>query len=399
MNISNTFPWSDNWWFEDHKAWFIIGSRNILCCFNLSNYECEVMVNVPDVLSRKFRAVSKCMKYQNEVYCFPVFGNNIWVYSIEDGSFSSIPMEMPPDVCPEIYDFWEYNGEIFAVSMQLKTIFVINPREKRIENAYVLCEEGYIAKSVKVGTAIYSLSGMSEKIYKFDFVTRRIVTFQLPHMGRKFSTICFDGENFWLGGYREEVYLWYEEKNRIAIYPCSDEGLRLGGMEKHMDNGGDCIAQECEIPVFLYSAAVGKYSWFIPYQTNRIIYADKESHRLCAIEVSEEMEDEESSWQEGDLKVKFVLVYVRENRYLGIFSISQNQMLEIDAEQLTYKWCDYHMGDKSIKKYAELVDREFYESIVWEREVYKEVLRRSSQNVCDGEREKMGVNIYTETIR
>ena len=106
MNISNIFPWSDNWWFEDHKAWFIIGSRNVLCCFNLSNYECEVMVNIPDVLSRKFRAVSKCMKYKNEIYCFPVFGNNIWIYSIEDGAFSAIPMEMPPDVCPEIYDFW-----------------------------------------------------------------------------------------------------------------------------------------------------------------------------------------------------------------------------------------------------------------------------------------------------
>lgn len=74
-------------------------------------------------------------------------------------------------------------------------------------------------------------------------------------------------------------------------------------------------------------------------------------------------------------------------------------MLEIDSEQLTYKWCDYHMGDKSIKKYAELVDCEFYESIVWEREVYKEVLRRSSQSACDGESEKMGDNIYRETIR
>lgn len=214
------------------------------------------MVNIPDALSRKFRAVSKCMKYKNEIYCFPVFGNNIWIYSIEDGAFSAIPMEMPPDVCPEIYDFWEYNGEIFAVSIQLKTIFVINPREKRIENAYVLCEEGGIAKSVKVGTAIYSLSGMSEKIYKFDLVTRRIVTFELPHMGRRYSTICFDGENFWLGGYREEVYLWNEENNRLAIYPCNGEGSRPGGFEKHMDNGEDCITQECEIPVFLYSVTL-----------------------------------------------------------------------------------------------------------------------------------------------
>lgn len=392
MDILNIFPWCDNWWLEDNKAWFIIGVRNILCCFNLDNHECEVMVSIPDVLSTRFRAVSKCMKYQDEVYCFPIYGNSIWVYSIEDGFFTEITIENPSEDCPEIHDFWEYNGKIFAVSIGFGQILIINTEEKKIENYYVICKEGGIARSVKAGTAIYSLSNISEKIYEFDLITREVAVYDLPQIGRKYNMICFDGANFWLSGYQEELYLWNKEKNIINIYPYSPKGTCRCDSKENISNNAENISEEYEMPVFLYSVKVGKYSWFIPFQMSGIVYVDKENQKHSVFEI----ECEESFLNEGEIKGSYILEYVKDNRYLGLFSIMNNQILEIDSEKLTYRWCDYQLGDKSIKKYIELVDFALYESNVWDREVYKKIIKQGNDNIRSSESGIAGADIYRE---
>lgn len=394
MDISNIFPWCDNWWFEANRVWFIIGARNILCCFNLNSHECEVMVSIPDVLSTRFRAVSKCMKYQDEVYCFPIYGNSIWVYSIEGGFFSEIIMGQFHEECPEIHDFWEYNGKIFAVSIGWKQMLIINTEEKRIEDYYGICKEGGIARSVKAGTVIYSVSNISEKIYGFNLITREVAVYDLPRIGRKYNTICFDGANFCLSGYREEIYIWNKERNTINIYPCIPKGTYKCNFKKNICNGAENILEENEMPVFLYSVMVGKYSWFIPFQMGEILYMDRENQQIFMFEI----ECEESFLYEGELKGKYILEYVKDNRYLGLFSIKNNQIVEIDTEKLTCRWCDYQFGDNSIKKYAELVDFSLYESNVWDREVYKKMIKQGNDAMRNSKSGTAGMDIYREMI-
>ncbi len=369
MNRSDILPWSNNWWLEDNKAWFIIGEKNILCCFNMNNKECEVMVNIPDRCSAKFRSVLYCMKYQNDVYCFPVSGKSIWVYNIESDIFSEIAIENIYNEPLEIHDFWEFDGKIFALSLKLGQIFEINTKEKMIENYYILCKEGGIARSVKVGTTIYSLSGKFEKIYKFDLVTREIVTNKFPHIGRKYNTICFDGKNFWMGGYRKEIYLWNEEKNTLDIYSGFSQG------DLSMAHDANYISEENDMPVFLFFVTAGKYNWFIPSQMDEIIYVERESHKLFTFIIAEEMQSKEGSPGKEEVNTRYILEYVRENRYLGLFSIKNNQIVEIDTEKLTYRWCNYFIGNRSLEKYTELVDYILYENNVWDRDVYKKLIR------------------------
>ena len=51
---------------------------------------CEFMIDIPDESWPKFRLTSRCMKYQNDIYCLPVDGGSIWVYSMEEDRFSEI---------------------------------------------------------------------------------------------------------------------------------------------------------------------------------------------------------------------------------------------------------------------------------------------------------------------
>ncbi len=393
-NNFNIFPWSDNWWIESNKAWFVIGTRNILCCYNMDGDICEFMIDIPDESWPKFRLTSRCMKYQNDIYCLPVDGGSIWVYSMEEDRFSEIAIANPHKEPLSIHDLWKYDDKIYAVSIGLKQIIEINTKEKKIENYYILCKEGGIARSTKAGTFIYCLAETSEKIYRFDLITRGVKEYKLPNIGRKYNTICFDGKDFWIGGYHKEIYVWNEVENKIEI--CSDFPEKFGiySFEENTDDEVDYIADCYSIPAFMNSVAVGEYIWFIPFQTNKIVYADKGNHKLYAFEIAEESENRESLLGRAVFKAKYIFEYVRENRYLGLFSTKNNQIVEIDTEQLIYKWCDYRIDDSAIRKYVGLVNNVFYESDVWDKEIFGKMLYMKNPDACNAEDEQVGTDIY-----
>lgn len=391
MIISNIFPWSDNWWIEGSKAWFIIGAKNVLCCFDMDKNECDVMVEIPECSGSKFRIVALCMKYRDDIYCFPVSGSNIWVYSVGSGTFSKINIANQRMAGLEMHDFWEYDGKIFVVSIGIRRIFEINTEKKRIENDYALGQGERIARSVKDGTAIYTLSGMFQRIYRFDLLTKETTTYELPQIERKYSTICFDEAGFWLGGYRKEICRWNKEENTIDIYADL--------FEKDMDDNEDAISEEPEIPLFLCAITVGKYHWFIPFQMNEIIYVDREYRKVDKLEIAEEIGSKESISARKIFKAKYILEYIREDRYIGLFSIKNNQIVEIDAETRTYRWCDYKFGDQSIRKCAELVGNELDECNIWDREVFRKMIKMGNHNIHNSKCEKVGIDIHGEVIR
>lgn len=391
MIISNIIPWSDNWWIEGSKAWFIIGAKNVLCCFDMDRNECDVMIEIPERSESKFRTAAFCMKYHDDVFCFPVSGSSIWIYSVGSGLFSEINIVNQHMAGLEMHDFWEYNGKIFVVSIGIRRIFEINTEEKRVENDYALGQGERIARSVKAGTAIYTLSGMFQRIYRFDLFTKVTEAYELPQIGRKYSTICFDEDGFWLGGCRKEICRWNKKENIMDIY----DGL----FKEDMDGSEGSASEEPDTPLFLQTVTVGKYHWFIPFQMNEIIYVDRQYHKAYKFEIAEEFESKDSILARKIFKAKYILEYVREDRYLGLFSIKNNQIVEIDAETKTYRWCEYKLGDQSIRKCAELVGNELDECNIWDREVFRKIIKMGNHNIRHGESKKVGIDIHREVIK
>lgn len=393
-NKFSIFPWSDNWWVENDEAWFVLGAKNILCRFNLNTNKCKLLAGIPDLSKSKFRLTSYCMKYKNDIYCMPVCGKSIWIYNLENNNFLEIHVDNAPEEGLDIYDFWEHKGRIFAVSIRLKKIIEINVIKRKIENYYDLCREDSITRSVKAGTAIYSLSGTEEKIYRFDLDTKEETAYQLPRIGRRFNTIAFDGNNFWMGGYRKEIYLWNEKKNTVDIYSGFPSGFGMYSFEEDTDSEVDYPSDGSEVPAFLHSVAAGKYIWFIPFQTNKIIYINKECHKPYAFEIAEEIENKESLSERTELKAKYLLEYVKDNRYIGLFSIKNNRIVEIDAVGLTYKWYDYRFDDGCLELYAMLTENVFYEKDVWDRQLYYRMLHLSRQQKCENKECYTGLDIH-----
>ncbi len=270
------FVWSDNWYIEGNKAWLVDGEKNCLLCLNLDVDECEYKGEIPDKASSKFRLNPRCIKCNSDIFLMPDCGDSIWVYQLDNSQFHRIKIENPEGVQISITNFWQDNGKIIAVSIGLRQIIEINIKERKIENSYQICKSKNvkISRSVKVGGKIYCISAVSNQIYQFDLNAKKTEVYTIPNTEDGFRTICYDGENFWLSGWHKAVYVWNKEDDVTRVIDDFPPQFGIYNFAHYGDSLLDCKAVKYDTPVFIDSAAVGQYIWYIPFQTNKIIYVD-----------------------------------------------------------------------------------------------------------------------------
>lgn len=394
-NANGLFIWSDNWWLENDNVWFVGGAENVLFRLNLKTNECESAVGIPEETTSKFRLTPFILKCGDDIFCMPDNGNCIWVYNVCSEKFRKISINNPNNVRVGIYDFWEYDNKLFMVSNGLNQVIEIDITKKKIEKYYKICREGSIRKSIRVGTKIYSLSGKFNEVYQFDIITKEVNLYKLPNIGRKFSTLCFDGEKFWLSGYCKEIYVWNKEGNTIIKLDGFSKEFGIYNFSKNTDGKIDYTMNEYELPTFLYSISVGESIWFIPFQTNKIIYVNIQSHEIEVFEVAEEEETKESLLERTSLLYKYILEYVRENRYIGLFSLKNNCILEIDTLTKNVKMNYYTLSEKCMYEMSNIYHgQRFYESNKSHTQLFKYLLSRNMKNaynIIDG---NIGIKIY-----
>ena len=193
--------------------------------------------------------------------------------------------------------------------------------------------------------------------------------------------------------------MWDREKNEISIEDQLPNGFGMYDFGEKTNGIADCLTRRYILPAFLYSAEIGRYVWFIPYQTNKIIYADKVHHIFHEFYISEEEETRKSLLERNYFTVKYILEYIRDNRYLGLYSMKNNQTLEIDTEELKYKWCDYDLGDKGVMEYAKQLKDAFHEADVWDRKNYSRILQLGYHKTKRKNGNNVGIDIYNEIMK
>lgn len=125
-----------------------------------------------------------------------------------------------------------------------------------------------------------------------------------------------------------------------------------------------------ERPLFHYSVAIRDYVWFIPFQTNEILYINKNTFEINVFSLIEENHIEENIKKQL-LNHKYLLEYVRDNRYIGLFSLKNRWIFEIDSEKLTYEVFDYKLFDT--EKIDESLIEKFWNQfdVAFEQELLK----------------------------
>jgi hypothetical protein len=261
------------------------------------------------------------------------------------------------------------------VSIGLKQIIEVDIVNEVIIKYYNISElDQSIGESVLVDNCIYIIGYTIPAVYKFDCISKEIYKYELIIQDDHINRICYDGEKFWLCGGKGKIYIWHGNSNVEIIDSFPDDfGIyNFDGIYS-------------DIPLFISVVSVGEYIWFIPFKTNNILYTNKKSWQLNVFYVENEMQDEDSLKTQL-LQHKYLLEYVKEDRYIGIYSLKNRWIIEIDSKELKYRIIKYKLSRESIFKINSLIiDKiKLDNGIIWEsNSVSLEKFVIYLQNQCD----------------
>lgn len=349
----------------DDTAWAMGVNINGLFQLSLEHGEYELLTCFPDGYGFFGYAISdKCHKYKNNIFCFPCRGNMIWVYDLINKKMDMIPLEYGKSVEIGISMVVEESNTLFAVANGLNMILEINAEKKKVlNNIEIFRDENYINTSftgVVVDKKLYFIVTNKNKVCEFDLETKYIHLYSINE-DKEINTISYDGKYFWLSGNTKEIFRW--NKNKDEIYVVSDFPPDFGRYE--VDEKNDffiCYKEKYSQPIFRSSICVGNAIWFIPHETNQIIYIEKDTFKLNSFFIEEEKENK-STWQR-ESRTKYRLQYILKNQYIFLYSYKNKRYLKIDAVKFTFEYIDLQMAEKSkrtLVDYAFKVQDVFYE--------------------------------------
>lgn len=392
---NNEFFWGDKWSIDNNEGWFVAGNINALFCVDMERNDYRIISLLPDYFKYGFRMNSNCIKYDGVVFCLPDKGDCIWCYDLSKDNFTEIKVENPNHIDIMIGDFWKCGNEIWAVSVGLKQIIEIDIKKKKIVNYYTIPngKEVEIANSAKEGNYIYIVSATKNIIYEFNIKTRKIEVNEIVDINDRLRTISICDGIFWLSGYKRKIYLWDKKKNKTEILDKFPQNFGL----YNFDNEQvllDCERLEYPVFSFLESISVGNYIWFIPFQTNQILYVDKDTYGIKAFQIEEENESVESI-RNREMDCKYVLQYIYEERYIGLYSFKNEMVFEIDVETLELKKRIIMMEDDNLEE--KLSKRIWKEYTDVERTICKKIIKKNFKNMK--RIEMVGKDIYNQITK
>lgn len=383
----NYFYWSDNWWIEENLAWFVDGEQNILFKVDLLTNQSEFIKRLPSNSDWRFRQNPRCMKYKEEIVCFPDLSKYIWIYY--NNKLEKIEIKNPNKERLLINNFWIFEDKIFAISLGLKQIIEINIEQRKIEKYYNLSTQ--IAGSVKVNNKIYIVSAVLTQIYEFDLKTKECISYELKTIKDRFHTICFDGNKFWLSGYNKAIYVWDKENNSVKIINNFPESFGIYDYTGNNGNLLDCDTIVYDTPTFIDAKFLGKYIWFIPFKTNEILYVNRDTFEIGNLKVEKEYETK-NSLRKNFMAHKYLVLYIKEERYIGVFSFKNSNVFEIDTLNLRTNDKKYFFNSQCLN---EIFKNKIYrECKDFDRMIYQNMLSGDDLQVFNLRHPNIGLRIY-----
>lgn len=216
-----------------------------------------------------------------------------------------------------------------------KRICQVNLKNGLIEKQYDISSDcGNISgECVSVDTNLYCIAG--DCVYCINTKNSGFMRYQILNAEDELSTICYDGSNFWLSGNREEVHIWNPHQGIIKVIGRLNE-LKNGELTEGVIKKN--------FPLFLHSVVSGSCIWYVPLQADMpIIYIDRTTYQINIFRFEEEEESEDSLVDRGS-GFKYIFLYYRQGRYIGLFSHKNQVVWEIDTVRLFVEKKEFHFS-------------------------------------------------------
>lgn len=344
-------PGMCNWCIEEEKGWFVAYSVNTLFQYDMRTKILSAVSSIPVKKAGTFQN-PLCVKYENRIYCLPHYQNSIWYYDLTSGQWAEIVLCKDKNTSVLAGFLGRQEDKYYFFSMALKKIWELNLKTARITASYdIRIEEQsdihYCCDGILVKDSIYLVFGGSA-VYEFHLKDHSQKRYELPEVDDTLYKIGYDGESFWLIGKKKNVYQWEQKSNTVQILTQFPDDFAIYDFAKKIKTT-DFKSHERELFVFNKIFCLEDRVWLIPQSANKIIYYDRNDRRMQGFDIQDEEETAETlDLHYRHIASKFFMMYVREERYLGIYSYQNKRMFEIDTQYMKYKNIDVMMDDKSL---------------------------------------------------
>lgn len=368
-------PWSDNWWIEKDSAWFCAGKFSALFCVDMKSQQCELVARIPKDDFINFRLHPHCIKYKDTVFCLPNFAKDIWCYHLEKKLWKKIEIGNVGQIIINISTYIEGDVRIWMLEEKRGRIFAVNLDKEILETEYFIKDQEdtfFDGQYVLAQNGLYYIN--NGKIYSFNINNVDISLDKVYEIEAGLYTISYDGMNFWLSGCCNKIYIWNPKDGVINV-------AEFPPQQPHLFN---------QFPAFQKTMIIGKYLWCIPFEMNEIIYVSIDTYEIFSLEIKEEQQTWESI-KNNFLHHKYIVEYIRENRYIGVYSLKNRWIFEIDTLELCVSYKDYLLSDVVMQGMGTLSFKEndvLSEESDFERKIFAMALRHNYE-----EKEKVFQNI------
>ena len=140
----------------------------------------------------------------------------------------------------------------------------------------------------------------------------------------------------------------------------------LSGEKINEEEVLDTKSRKYEFPAFMNCKIVNGTVWFIPFFSNMIIYIDKTDKSIKELHIKEEVENS-LSLRKRVLNHKYLVQYIRDDRWMGLYSVKNEWVVEIDTVTKDYRILDMYPDENTLS----YLKGKYKDTIAYECNEYK----------------------------
>lgn len=390
MNIN--FLWTDSIWLEDTKGWFVLGGYNALFEIDFEKKEYYMLDKLPTERIRGFRLNPRCVKFGQYLYCLPDFESAICVYDFERKKWIKIDISNLDNQRLAVVYLGVFETRLLIFSYGLQTLFWLDTKNNSLQVVVNLLDatDQRITHIIQEGQRVYGVS--NHGVIAYDLRTLDVYLYRIKNMPEELTRICFDNEKFWFAGKRREIYVWKRGNDFVDVISDFPENFGIYCEKESGEILVDTVKEEYKVSAFLELMCIKDKIWCIPFQTNEILCMNRDMDSITSFIIEEEAVTSEGLWKKYSLNHKYLCVYVKENRYIGLYSLKNDSILQIDTDENSYEYINFKYN--STMTY---IDSPLFES---GDKVSEWIFERGIQNSLKEvkEKENIGKKIWNLTL-
>lgn len=202
------------------KVWFIGDFDNWLYSISSKGeISIEAVIPLDKNVNSPYRANSYCLEENDCVYIFPDKAKTLYKYNINTKEIVQSEIKFNSSRY-SIYWGCVIDNKLWCVTFNTGELLKINLKELLIEDIFSVSsrkEHSYRGEAISVGKKIYIVERNAPYIVEFDTESETMTKLEILCGEDGFGTIQFDGEKFFLTGYKKNIYIWNNKSGEVEI--------------------------------------------------------------------------------------------------------------------------------------------------------------------------------------